>query len=269
MSLDLVWLNGEYIPASQARVPVSDRGLAYGEGAFTTLRVGGGEPLLLDRHLDRLGRDLRALHLPPSDMRELDSACRGLIQRLGLGDAVLKITVTGGTGSRGPAPPERPEPNAFVTASPLPAPRAPLHAVTVPDERGHLSRHKSLDYLANVLALREARTHGYEEAIFTRGGALTEATVSNLICLEDGTAKTPAGDVLPGIARSILLEAGEVGEGEIPLDTRGPLYCVNVVRGVEAVASLDGRELARDADIESRLTRALRAGGALPPQPPD
>lgn len=266
MSLDLVWLNGEYGPASEARVSVFDRGLAYGEGAFTTLRVGGGEPLLVQRHLERLGRDLRALHIPLPDTRELESACRGLIERLGLSEAVLKITVTGGTGGRGPARPESPEPNAFISASPLPAPRPPILAVTVPDERGPLARYKSLDYLANVLALREARQRGFDEAIFASGGVLAEATVSNLVGLEDGALRTPARAVLPGIAREVLLESGEVEEGDIPAETRGPLYCVNAVRGIEAVAALDGRELSRDAEIESRLTGALRAGGALPPQ---
>lgn len=263
MSFDLVWLDGAYVPASEARVSVFDRGLAYGDGAFTTLRVGGGEPLLLARHLDRLRSDLDALYIPPPGSETLAAACRGLVQRLSLSDAVLKITVTRGTGGRGPAPPEEPEPTAFVAASPLPAPRPPLRAITVPDERGALARHKSLNYLSSVLALREAR--GRDEAIFVRGGALAEATVSNLVGLVDGSLMTCAGNgVLPGIARSVLLESGAVEEGELPADTSGPLYCVNAVRGVEPVAELDGRRLARDSVMEARLVAALREGGALP-----
>ena len=134
--LDLVWLDGEYLTAEQASVSAFDRGLAYGDGAFTTLRVGGGEPLLLERHLARLGRDLAALYIPPPEAGELESACYGLIQRLQLHDAVLKITVTRGAGGRGPLPPEDPSPTALVSVSSLPPPRSPLRAVTVPDERG-------------------------------------------------------------------------------------------------------------------------------------
>ncbi|WP_053058041.1 aminotransferase class IV [Rubrobacter aplysinae] len=271
MSFDLVWLDGGYVPASEARVSVFDRGLAYGDGAFTTLRVGGGEPLLLGRHLERLRRDLGALYIPPP-AHELEPACRGLVQRLGLLDAVLKITVTRGPGGRGPAPPGEPEPTAFVTASPLPGPRPPLRAVTVPDERGPLGRHKSLNYLDSVLALRGARAHGYDEAVFAGGGTLAEATVSNLVGLESsseggsegGSLRTPGGSVLPGIARGVLLESGEVVEDAIPLHTSSPLYCVNAVRGVETVAELDGRPLKRDAGAESRLTAVLRERGALP-----
>lgn len=265
MSFDLVWLNGAYVPASEARVSVFDRGLAYGDGAFTTLRVGGGEPLLLQRHLARLARDLGALYIPPPDAATLEAACRGLARRLDLSEAVLKITVTRGAGGRGPAPPAEPEPTAFVAASPLPAPRPPLRAATVPDERGALARHKSLNYLASVLALREARERGCDEALFVRGGALVEATVSNLVDLVEDSPRTPAGDgILPGIARGVLLESGAVEEGDLPADTPGPLYCVNAVRGVEPVAELDGRTLARDPAVEARLAAALREGGALP-----
>lgn len=265
MSFDLLWLNGAYVPASEARVSVFDRGLAYGDGAFTTLRVGGGEPLLLERHLARLARDLEALYIPPPGLEELAAACHGLVERLGLSEAVLKITVTRGAGGRGPAPPTEPEPTAFVAASPLPAPRSPLRAATVPDERSVLARHKSLNYLASVLALREARDGGCDEALFVRGGALVEAAVSNLVGLVEGSPRTPAGDgLLPGIACGVLLESGAVEEGELPADTPGPLYCVNSVRGVEAVAELDGRALARDPGVEARFTAALRGMGALP-----
>lgn len=265
MGFDLVWLNGAYVPASEARVSAFDRGLAYGDGAFTTLRVGGGAPLLLARHLERLARDLEALYIPPPEADALAAACHGLVERLELSEATLKITVTRGAGGRGPAPPEEPEPTAFVAASVLPAPRSPLRAATVPDERGALAGHKSLNYLPSVLALREARSRDCEEAIFVRGGALVEASVSNLVGLVDDRPITPAGDgILPGIARGVLLEAGAVVEGAIPADTRGPLYCVNAVRGVEAVGELDGRTLARDPETEARLTAALRERGALP-----
>ena len=262
--LDLVWLDGEYLPADEAHVSVFDRGLAYGDGAFTTLRVGGGEPLLLERHLARLGRDLAALYIPPPDAGELEAACYDLIQRLQLHDAALKITVTRGAGGRGPLPPEEPSPTAFVSASALPAPREPLKAVTVPDERGALARHKSLNYLPSVLALREAHRRGCEEAIFARDGLLREATDSNIVGLVGADLVTPASGILPGIAREALLESGAVVEGELPADTPGPLYCVNSVRGVEPVAELDGRNLGRGSRAEKRLVETLRERGALP-----
>lgn len=264
MSHDLVWLDGEYLSANEARVSVFDRGFSYGDGVFTTLRVGDGEPLLLEKHLARLGRDLAALYIPRPYASELESACYGLIRRLELLEAVLKITITRGAGGRGPLPPEEPSPTVLISASPLPPQRAPLRAVTVPDERGSPARHKTLNYLPSVLALREARERGCDEAIFARDGLLVEASVSNLVALNGDKLVTPAAGALPGIAREALLESGAVGEGDVPADTRGPLYCVNSVRGVEPVAELEGRELIRDSRTQERLTEALRECGALP-----
>lgn len=273
MSLGLVWLDGGYVTASEARVSVFDRGLAYGDGAFTTLRVGGGEPLLIRRHLERLGGDLCALGIPPPAADTLEAACRGLIRRLGLSEAVLKITVTRGVGGRGPAPPEsqeEQEPTAFISASPLPPPRPTIRATAVRDERGPLvGRYKSLNYLANVLALREARERGFDEALLTRDETLVEAAISNLISGTGNIPKTSPAAVgaLPGIARGVLLDSGEIEEGEIPTATPGPLYCVNSVRGVEPVAELDGRSLVLDPDLEGWLDTTLRDRGALPPCP--
>lgn len=264
MSHDLVWLNGEYLSASEARVSAFDRGFAYGDGAFTTLRVSKGEPLLLGRHLARLRRDLAALYISPPDAGELESACRGLIHYLELLEAVLKITVTRGPGGRGPLPPEEPSPTILVSASPLPPPRAPLRVLTVPDKRGALARHKSLNYLPSVLGLREAHQQGYDEAIFARDGLLREASVSNLVALDGDEFVTPAFGVLPGVAREALLDSGVVGEGGVPADTQGPLYCVNSVRGVEPVSELDGRELARNSRTHEQLVETLRERGALP-----
>lgn len=262
--MNLAWLNGEYLPADEASVSAFDRGLSYGDGAFTTLRVCKGEPLLPDRHLARLRRDLEALYIPPPGAGDLEAACSGLIHRLELQDAVLKITVTRGSGGRGPLPPEEPSPTVLVSAAPLPAPRAPLRAVTVPDERGSLARHKTLNYLPSVLALREARQRGREEAIFARGGLLIESSVSNLVGVVGADLVTPAEGALPGVSRGALLESGAVEEGDLPADTLGPLYCVNSVRGVEPVAELDGVELARDSRFEARLVEALREHGAVP-----
>ncbi len=253
------------MPATEARVPVSDRGFAYGDGAFTTLRVARREPLLLYRHLRRLRRDLAALRISPPSPEELAAACRGLVERLEMGEGVVKITVTRGPGARGPSPGKGGEPTVVVTASGLPEPRPPLRAVSVPDARGSLVRHKTLNYLTSVLALWEAEVSGRDEAVFVRDGELLEASVSNLAGVADGELLTPPAGrgLLPGVVREVLLEAGTVAEGPLPVDTGGPLYCINAVRGVEPVAELDGRGLALDRGLEERLRGVLGESGAL------
>ncbi|CAN5909536.1 branched-chain-amino-acid transaminase [soil metagenome] len=257
--MSLVYLNGSYVPTADAVVPVSDRGLAYGDGVFTTIRVTAGAPLFLGWHLERLLRDAAALYIAAPPVEDLSDASFGLLSRLGLDEGVIKMTVTRGIGERGPSTKSSGDPTVIVTASGLPEPRAPLKTITVPEPRGPLAAHKTLNYLPNVLALHQAEAAGCDEAIFSRDGLLVEATVSNLIGIVDGAPRTPPleGTVLGGIARRALLEAGVVMEGNIPIDLEGPLFCINNVRGVEEVVELDGREMSRDPELHQLLTKAL------------
>ena len=257
--MNLVYLNGSYVPADEARVPVTDRGLAYGDGVFTTIRVSGGTSHFLERHLERLIRDATALYITAPPVGELEEACRGLISRLEMTEGVVKMTVTRGAGARGPSPKDVGDPTIVVTASDLPEPRSPLRAITVPDPRGPLAAHKTLNYLPNVLALQQAEAAGRDEAVFVRDGRLLEATISNLMGVVEGTPCTPPldGTILGGVARHVLLESGAIREGELPADLDGPLYCVNNVRGVEGVAELDGRRMDRDSELHELLESVL------------
>lgn len=257
--MNLVYLNGIYLSAEEARIPVTDRGLAYGDGVFTTIKVSRAEPRFLDWHLERLARDAKRLFITAPPAGELEGACRGLVSRLEMEDGVLKVTVTRGSGGRGPSTKYVFGPTVIVAASSLPEARPALRAITVPDDRGPLAAHKTLNYLPNVLALRRAEAAGCDEALFVRDGALLEATVSNLVGLYEGRLLTPPldGGVLDGVARRALLENGTVGEGAFPPSVPGPLYCINSVRGVEVVAELDGRRLVGETDSLRLLRDAL------------
>ena len=257
--MDLVYLNGSYLPPEEARVPVTDRGFAYGDGVFTTIKVLGGRPLFLNKHLARLGRDAAAIRLA-APLDEVEDALQGLVRRLGLGEGVLKATLSRGVGGRGPSPKKATSrPTVVVTASALPAPRPPLSVVSVPDARGPLAAHKTLNYLPSILALAQAEDAGCEEAIFSRDGLLLEGTVCNVVGEAGGRLVTPplSGGVLGGVARAILLEGGVVSEGPLRLKAEGPLYCVKAVRGAEPVSSLDGRALRRESRTEALLGEAL------------
>jgi branched-chain amino acid aminotransferase len=257
--LSLAYVNGEFLPIQEASVSVLDRGFAYGDGVFTTIKVAGGTPLLLSWHLERLELDATALFIPAPAPEELEEVCCGLVERLGMEEGVVKIVLTRGVGERGLSARGAGDPTVVITASVPPIPRPPLRAVTLPDRRGSLVVHKTLNYLPNILALRQAELAGCEEAVFVKDGSLLESTVSNLVGLVDGELITPAsnGDILCGVARRRLLESGTVAEGRLAIDTRGPLYCVNAVRGVEVVAELDGRRLRKESCLERALRETL------------
>ena len=263
--MSLVYLNGSYLPPEEARLPVANRGLAYGDGVFTTMKVSGGAPQFLEKHLRRLGRDAAAIGLS-APLGEVEAACFGLVSRLRMEDGVLKATLTRGTGPRGLSMRNVvTAPTVIVSTSALLEPRPPLRAISVPDERGALAAHKTLNYLPNVLAVQRAEEAGCEEAIFVRDGMLLEATAANLVGEVEGRLLTPPlwGRVLGGIVREVLLEEGVVFEGDLPADISGPLYCTNSVRGIEPIAELNGRSLRSDPETRNLLDEIL-AGRARP-----
>jgi len=256
--LSLVYLNGSYLPSEEACLPVSDRGLAYGDGVFTTMKVSRGAPLFFGKHLERLVRDAAAIHLA-APIGEVEVACFGLVSRLGLEDGALKVVLTRGSGPRGLSTRNVEGLSVVVSASGLLGPRPALRAISVPDDRGPLVAHQTLNSLPNIIALRRAEEAGCEEAVFARHGLLLEATTSSLVGEVGGRLLTPplGGRVLGGVVREVLLEEGVVREGDLPADVSGPLYCLNSVRGIEPVVKFDGRALRSDAKIQSLLDGIL------------
>ena len=256
--MNLVYLNGSYLPQEEACLPVADRGLAYGDGVFTTMKVSGGVPQFLRKHLERLTRDAAAIRLA-APVGEVEVACFGVVSRLGLKDGVIKVVLSRGSGPRGLSTRNVEGPSVVVSASRLPGPRPALRAISVPDDRGPLAAHKTLNYLPNIIALQRAEEAGCEEAVFAHGGLLLEATTSNLVGEVEGILLTsPLEDrVLGGVAREVLLEEGAVREGNLLADVSGPLCCLNSIRGIEPVVELDGRPLRSDAKFRSRLDGVL------------
>ena len=92
-----MWIDGALVAPDEARVSVFDHGVTVGDGVFETLKVAGGRPFAVRRHLERLGRSARALGL---DVPVTDATLRGVLDEVlaasGLADARLRITLTAG-----------------------------------------------------------------------------------------------------------------------------------------------------------------------------
>ncbi|PAU81301.1 aminodeoxychorismate lyase [Halovibrio salipaludis] len=190
-------------PGSDPVVPSDDRGLAYGQGVFETLRVTPAGPVLLEAHRERLLAGCRALGIPfdagALDAWQQQAAERGLLAPQA--PAVLKITVTAGSGGRGYRPPEPVTPrviSVLVPAPPVPRDGArvrfcqqPLSAVAA--GRGH----KSLARLEQVLASAELSDDEFEGLMAVDGGSgWVEGTRTCLFSVVDGTLVTPPRDQL-------------------------------------------------------------------------
>ncbi|MEV5239365.1 aminodeoxychorismate lyase [Streptomyces cinnamoneus] len=246
-----IWFNGALHDADTARVSVFDHGLTVGDGVFETLRTTAGRPFALTRHLARLADGARRLGLPEPDLDEVRHACAAVLDANPLPLGRLRITYTGGVSplgsDRGTAAPTLVV--AVVEATRHPDSTA---AVTVPwtrNEHGALAGLKSTSYAENVVALARAREQGATEALFANtAGALCEGTGSNVFVVLDGELHTPplASGCLPGITRALVVEWTGAKETDLPfdvLDRADEVFLTSSLRDVQAVHTLDGRQL--------------------------
>lgn len=190
-------------PGSDPVVPSDDRGLAYGHGVFETLRVSPAGPVLLEAHRERLLAGCRALGIP-LDADALDSwqqqaAERGLLAPEA--PAVLKITVTAGSGGRGYRSPETVLPrviSALMPAPPVPREGARVRLCQQPLSPMAAGRgYKTLARLEQVLASAELSDGEFEGlmAVDDCSGWI-EGTRTCLFAVIDGTLVTPPRDQL-------------------------------------------------------------------------
>lgn len=261
-----LWLNGALCPALSAQIDPSDRGLLLGDGLFETLLVEAGTPRQISRHYARLTAGAALLRLPlPLDETAFGAALTATAQANQVSHGVVRLTLTRGPGLRGLMPQVGQTPTLMISAAslaPTVALGAPMRVVIARDSRrdetSALSRIKSLNYLANILARFEANDRDAEDAILlNHQGFVAEASAANLFLFSQGAWVTPpvADGALPGIRRQMLIEAGLVAEARLsPNDLlAADALCLGTVLGVRPIGHLDGAVLAADVEACTRL----------------
>jgi len=233
-------------------LPADDRGLAYGDGVFRTMRVRAGEPLWWRDHYAKLADDARALDLPcPEDALLLDEVRRAAAGQ----DGVAKLILTRGSGERGYAPPALPQGTRVVTFGTA-AGSAGASDITVRWCRLRLAAQprlagiKHLNRLENVLARAEWHDPEVHEGLLCDD---TEAVVSgvssNLFIVRSGGLLTPelGRCGVAGVARGRILRAARAQGVDVEvtritpamlLDAEAVMLC-NAVQGVRRVARLE------------------------------
>jgi branched-chain amino acid aminotransferase len=214
-----VYLNGHILNQEDANINVFDRGLLFGDGVFETIRAYEGKPFRLDRHLARLREGCRELRISglPEDAEITEHIYELYSLNVGKGDAYVRITVTGGEYD-GSKTLERPShPNIVIVVMlyegyPQRFYDSGVHMVASGIRRSvssPLSRIKSNNYLATLMAKQEARDKGADDAVMlSSDGYLVEGTSSNLFLVSHGEVFTPdvACGLLPGITRETVIE---------------------------------------------------------------
>jgi branched-chain amino acid aminotransferase len=214
-----VWIDGEIVDGPEARIPVTDHGLLYGDGIFEGIRVYRGRVFRLDAHMQRFAAAARGIALElPGGIAVVREIVLDTARAFGAAEAYLRLIATRGEGPLGVDPTNCPNPRliciaarvsifseeererglALVTSSL----RRPSPDVLDP-------RIKSLNYLNNALAKLEARQRGADEALMLNAnGMVAEASVANVFVVRDGVLLTPPATdgALEGITRATVID---------------------------------------------------------------
>jgi aminodeoxychorismate lyase len=270
----IVFLDGELVPEELAVVSVFDRGFLYGDGLFETMRVSGGRPFLWQEHMARLERGAAFLKIQiPFPADDLQKHAEALIQRNQLPEALLRLTLSRGTGPRGYSPRGADKPRLVMTLHPTPvtdgAHSAQWSLVTASvrlPAAEPLAQFKTCNKLAQIMARSEADAAGAQEALLLNtDGFVVEASSSNLFWITDGKVVTPplVSGVLAGVTRAMVLELCRglgiaTQEGTIRPEAlakaEGVFLSLSSV-GIAEGVSLDGRPLAR-SPLVPRIEKA-------------
>ena len=217
----LCYLNGEYLPLSEAKISVLDRGFVFGDGIYEVVPVYEKKLFRFEEHMARLGRSLGKLRIDnPLSREQWLERCRKLIAALfehgGAADQLVYIQVTRGVAMRDHVMPLGIPPTVFMMASPMrPASGEQRHqgvaCVSARDFRWERGDIKSVSLLGNVLARQISADRGAVETIMFRQGWLTEASGSNVWVVHEGALLgAPRSEhVLEGIRYELLHELCE------------------------------------------------------------
>jgi D-alanine transaminase len=252
-----VYLNGEFLPAEQAKVSVFDRGFLLGDGVYEVIPVYNGSSFLLEGHLARLQNSLDGIQLAnPHNSQQWAEIIDALIIKNGAGDQSLYLQVTRGVAPRDHVFPDNVEPTIFLMSTPLkPVPeewkQQGIKAITVEDIRWQNCDIKAISLLPNSLLKQRAKEAGAQEALLIKDDYLTEGAASNAYAVINGTIYTAPKDekVLPGITRDFVLEmAREHGlmVMEMPVSIErlreaDEIWVSSSTKEVLAVTELDGQ----------------------------
>ena len=260
--MSTVYLNGSYLPMSEARISPMDRGFLFGDGIYEVIPSYDGALLGFSAHLARMQSGLDAIEIPlradPEQWREIAAQ---LIARNGGGNLGLYFHVSRGADTRRHhAYPQGISPTVFAFAYEIPPPPVPdkqatkpLTVATAEDLRWQRCNIKSTSLLGNVMHYQQGHVDGQDETILYNGRQeITEAAACNVFVVRDGVVATPLLDEqkLPGITRQLLLSILK-RDGSIAVEERvvtlselraaDEVWLTSSSKDIAPVVSVDGK----------------------------
>ncbi|MEC8430208.1 MAG: D-amino-acid transaminase, partial [Pseudomonadota bacterium] len=213
----IVYLNGKYLPADEAKVSIFDRGYIFGDGVYEVIPVFEGAVVDKTYFLERLDRSLSQIQLdwPCSKQAYLDVMSE-LVKRNNLHEGVVYSQVTRGVAERDFPFPTNTAPGFMAFSSHMdllnnPAVTEGIIVATTPDLRWKRRDIKSINLLGQCMAKQDAVSRGAKEGWMVEDGYVTEGVSSSAYIVSDDRIVTRplSNSILPGIRRRTLLELAE------------------------------------------------------------
>ncbi len=210
----LVYLNDVFIPLSEAKIPVLDRGFIFGDGIYEVIPAYDRTLFRPEQHLDRLCRSLEAIQITnPHSRQAWLQLIEHVIKAHPSDDQMVYLQVTRGAAKRTHAFPVNATPTVFIMTNPLtlPSNASRLHGVacvSMEDKRWLHCEIKSISLLGNILAAQHAALNDATETIQFRDDFLTEGSSSNVWIVKDNVLMAPPKDnlILEGIRYGLMEE---------------------------------------------------------------
>jgi branched-chain amino acid aminotransferase len=252
--MNTYYVDGEFVPADRAVIPVDDLALIRGVGVFDLLRTYHGKPCFLKEHVTRLLESARSIDLElPWDHDEICQVALETLSRNDHAEANIRIIVTGGSSADFMSPGGKPRLLVLVT----PLPKVPeqwyrkgIKVITRKIRRINPGA-KSINYLPAAMALHHAKVQGAVEVLYLDGDDnVLEGTTSNVFAFLHGRLVTPERGILPGITRKVVLE---IVTGQFPIELRDlprqellqaqEVFITGTNKGLVPVVDVDGVQI--------------------------
>lgn len=274
---ELAYIEGQFVPLSEAKVSVTDRGFVFADGVYEVIAVYNGRAFRLEEHLARLATSALAIHLLlPVDDIELTKVIETGLDQSGFQEAQVYLQATRGAAPRSHAFPSEVQSNLVVTFRPLH--RIPdeirqkgVSVITTEEIRWSRCDIKSIALLPNVLAKQKAVECGAFEAVWvTKEGVVYEGAASNIFVVRDGEVRTPpqGEKILSGITREVVLQCAQnldlpVSETTLQIEEllQGEeVFLTSTTMEVMGVVDVDGQTIGNGTvgPITKQLNDALR-----------
>ena len=257
--MNIVYLNGEYLPADKAQISVFDRGFLFGDSVYEVIPFYQGVGFRLTEHLARLEYSLRALQIQAC--QDWEAILNLLVSQNGGGNLSVYLQVTRGAGdSRSHRYGDDLSPTVFACCTPIkdiytagPDDIVPMKVIVTADLRWHRCDVKSTCLLPNIMVVHQAQAQDADEALMMRDGKLTEGSSCNVFIVLQGVIYTPkrGSEILGGTTRELIMQLADehaIPSQEVDIDyemlkTADEVWISSSTRGVVPVIEIDGDQV--------------------------